>query len=112
MFEGKKNMQKIAVEQRNINSIRIKFNPLMASVAKNIDISLITETKIASTFPVNHFYLNGYNAPYRNDRNTNGGDILVYVRDDIRSRIIECENLPSFFEGMVIELSFILENGH
>ena len=90
-------MQKIVVEQRNINSIRNKFDPLMASVAKNIDILLITETKIASTFPVNHFYLNGYNVPYRNDRNTNGGDILVYVRDDIRSRIIECENLPSSF---------------
>ena len=24
---------------------------------------------------------------------TNGGGILVYIRDDIRSRIIECENL-------------------
>ena len=23
------------------------------------------------------------------------GSILVYVRDDVRSRIIECENLPS-----------------
>ena len=32
--------------------------------------------------------------------------ILVYVRYDIRSRIIECENLPSSFEGLVIELSF------
>ena len=27
---------------------------------------------------------------------------LVYIRDDIRSRIIECENLPSSFEGLVI----------
>ena len=31
---------------------------------------------------------------------------LVYVRDNIRSRVIECENLPSSFEGLVIELSF------
>ena len=31
------------------------------------------------------------------------GGILVYVRDDIRSRITECENS---FEGLVIDLSF------
>ena len=102
-------MQKVVVEERNINSIQIKFNALMVSVAKNIDISLITETKLASTFPVNQSYLNGYNVSYRNDRRTNGGDILVYVRDDIRSRITECENSPSLLEGMVIELSFILK---
>ena len=98
----KKSMHKIVVGQININH-------LMATVSGNIDILMITETKIDSTFPVNQFYLNDYNVPYRNDRNTNGGGILVYIRDDIRSRIIECENLPSSFEGLVIELSFNLK---
>ena len=92
--------------QININSIRNKFDPLMAAVAGNVDILLIIETKIDSISPVNKFYLTGCNAPYINDRNTNGGHILVYVRNYIRSRIIECENLPSSFEGLVIELSF------
>ena len=99
-------MHKIVVGQININSIRNKFDNLMAVVSGNIDILMITETKIDSTVPVNQFYLNGYNVPYRNDRNTNGGGILVYIRDDIRSRITECENLPSSFEGLAIELSF------
>ena len=67
----------------------------MAADAENIDISLITETKIEYTFPVNQFYLNGCNLPYRHDRNNNGGSILVYVRNDIRSRIIESGNFPS-----------------
>ena len=94
-----KNILKIVVGQIKIYSIRNKFDHFMAAVLGNIDILLITETKIDSTFPVNQFYFNGYNVPYRNDRNTNGGGILVYIRDDIRSRIIECENLPSSFEG-------------
>ena len=34
---------------------------------------------------------------------------MGYVRVDIRSLIIECENLPSSFEGLVIELSFNLK---
>ena len=81
----------------------------MAAVAGNIDILLITETKIGSTFPVNQFFLNGCNLPYRHDRNTNGGSILVYVRDGISLRIIDCENLPSLFECLVIVLSFNLK---
>ena len=102
-------MHKIVLGQININSIRNKFDPLVATVAGNIYILLITETKLDSIFPVNQFYLNGYNIPYRQDCKTNGGCILVYVRDDIRSRTIECENLPSSFECLVIEISFILK---
>ena len=34
---------------------------------------------------------------------------VVYVCNNIRSRITECENLPSLFEGLVIELSFNLK---
>ena len=94
-----KNMHKVAVGQININSIRNKFDHLMAAVLGNFDILLITETKIDSTFPANQFYLNGYDVHYRNDGNTNGGGILVYIRNDIRSRITECENLPSSIEG-------------
>ena len=37
----------------------------MAAVVGNIDILSITETKIDSAFPVNQFYLNGYNVPFR-----------------------------------------------
>ena len=102
-------MHKIVVGQININSIWNKFDPLMAAVVGNTDILLITETKIDSTFSVNQFYLNDFNVPHSNDRNTNGGDILGYVRVDIRSFIIECENLPNSFEGLVIELSFNLK---
>ena len=100
-------MHKIVVGQINTNSIRNKFDHLIAAVSGNIDILLIAETKIDSTFHVNKFYLNGYNVPYRNDHNNNGGGILVYICDDIRSRIIEYENLPSSFEGLVIELALI-----
>ena len=92
--------------------IRNKFDCLTAVFSGNIDILFITETKIDSTFPKNLFYLNGCSMHYRHDRNTNGVDISVYVRDDIRSRITDCENLPSSFEGLVMELSFNLKSGY
>ena len=65
----------------NINSIRNKFDPLITTAGGNIEILLITETKIDSTFPINQFHLNGYNMP----------DVpypfWFYVRDDIRSHM-------------------------
>ena len=103
-------MHKIVVGQININSVGNKLDLFMAAVAENIEILLITETKIDSTFSTNQFYINGYNIPYRHDRNTNSSGILAYACNDIRSRIIESENLPSSFEVLVIlELSFNLE---
>ena len=44
-------MHENAVGQININSIRNRFDPLIAAVAGNINILLVTETKIDSTFP-------------------------------------------------------------
>ena len=41
-------MHKIVVGKININSIRNKFDPLMAFVVGNFNILLITETKIDS----------------------------------------------------------------
>ena len=41
----------------NINPIRNKLGPLMAAAAGNIDILLITETKIDSTFLKTNFIL-------------------------------------------------------
>ena len=78
----KKSKRKIVVGQININSIRNKLDPVMAAVAGFIEILFITETKIQSTFCKSQFYLNDQNFPYKNDRHTNGGSILVYVRDD------------------------------
>ena len=103
-------MRKIVVGQININSVGNKLDLFMAAVAENIEILLITETKIDSTFSTNQFYINGCNIPYRHDLNTNSSGILAYARNDIRSRIIESENLPSLFEVLfILELSFNLE---
>ena len=80
-------MHKILVAQVNINTIRNKFDPLMTAVAWNIDILLITETKTDSTFPVNYLIL--MTIIYPTDMTVIVTVLaLVYVRDNIRSRII------------------------
>ena len=67
----------------NINSVRNKFDLLSDIIKNNIDILMISETKLDSSFPNGQFQIHGYSEPYRLDRNGNGGGILVFIREDI-----------------------------
>ena len=67
----------------HINSIRNKFEMLSLSVAQYVDILMLSETKLDITFPSTQVLTNGFPVPRRLDRNSKGGGILLYVRDNI-----------------------------
>ena len=56
---------------------------LTMSVAQYVDILMLSETKLDSTFPSIQFLINGFFVPHRLDRNSKSGGILLYVRDKI-----------------------------
>ena len=56
---------------------------------------MISETKLDSSFPNGQFQIHGYSEPFTFDRNGNGGGILVFIREDI----------PTKLEGFFIELN-------
>ena len=72
----------------NINSIRNKFDPLKFITGNNIDIFLISETKLDDSFPTAQFLIKGFDAPYRFDRNSKGGGLLLYIREDTPPKIL------------------------
>ena len=51
----------------NINSIRNKSEMLSMSVAQYVDILMLSETKLDSTFPSTQFLINGFSVPHRLD---------------------------------------------
>ena len=57
-------------------------------VINNIDVLLVSETKLDDSFPTAQFLLDGFSKPYRLDRCSNGGGLLLYVKDDISSRLL------------------------
>ena len=101
-----KNLGKIILATLNINSIRNKFDQLKLSIMGNIDILVITETKLNDTFPAVNFMIDGFCIPYRMDRNANGGGILIYVREDIPSKELNDHTFPDDIEGVFVELNF------
>ena len=92
-----KNPNRLIIAQLNINSLRNKFDSLVRMLHNNLDILLISETKIDSSFPTAQFQIEGYTT-YRLDRNANGGGILLYIREDIPSTLLNFDmSIESFF---------------
>ena len=79
---------KLILSHVNINSIRNKFDALSYIIGNNIDIILISETKIDDTFSRAQLFIKGFSASYRQDRNRLGGGVLLFVREDVPSRIL------------------------
>ena len=51
--------------------------------------------------------MKGFAEPFRLDRNRNGGGVMIYIRDDIPSRLLLKHVFPSDIEGLYIELNFM-----
>ena len=81
-----KNVNNVNIGSLNINSLAPKFEQLREIIGNNLDILTIQETKLDSSFPTQQFSLDGFSAPYRLDRNRDGGGVLIYVREDIPSK--------------------------
>ena len=62
----------VVIAQLNINSIRNKFDQLVNIIQGNVDILVIIETKLDSTFPVSQILIGGFSVPYRLNKNNNG----------------------------------------
>ena len=83
-----KNLNRVIISQININSLRNKTELLLEADLGNIDILMVSETKIDMSFPTSQFVIQGFAAPFRLDRTNTGGGILVCVRDDIPSKFL------------------------
>ena len=58
----------------------------MSFISSNLDILMISETKIDNTFPDSQFLIKGFSVPYRHDRTAKGGGIFLYIWEDIPSK--------------------------
>ena len=63
---------------------------------------VISDTKLDESFPNGQFIIPGYALPCRLDRNQFGGGIMVFVREDIPSRVL---SLNKSIESLFIELN-------
>ena len=84
-----KNNDRLIVGHLNINFIENKFGALVSLVKDKPDIIMVSETKIDESFPERQFIIEGYSSPFGRDRNSHGGGLLFYIRDDIPCKEIK-----------------------
>ena len=70
----------------------------------NVDVLVISETKLDDSFPAGQFKIPGFASPFRLDRNQNGGGIIVFVRENIPVKYLSSEDKP--IEAFFFELNF------
>ena len=97
------NTNKLVFAHININSLRNTFELLVDQVKGNIDVLMIFETKIDDSSLLGNFLTCRFSKPYRLDRDSLGGGILLYVREDIPTNLTEVETKP--IEGFYVELN-------
>ena len=91
------------VAHLKINSLRNKFDSLISQMTGSIDILMMSETKLDDSFPIAQFIMEGFRVPYRVKRNGNGGGIMLFVREDIPTKLLSVENSPT--EAFFIEIN-------
>ena len=103
-----KNPNRLICAHLNINSVRNKFDLLSDIIKNNFNILMISETKLDISFPNGQFQIHGYPESYRLDRNGNRGGILVFIREDILTKLIDSQMKV---EGFFIELNLRRKSG-
>ena len=98
----KRNISRLIIGQLNINSLRNEFESLVQHVSGNIDILVVSETKLDNSFPVSQFLMDGYSPPFRLDRDNIGGGIMLFVREDMQCKLLSVENHP--MEAFYVEI--------
>ena len=96
------NPKNIIIGHLNINSLRNKIDFTRILFGKNIDILLLSETKLDQSFPERQFSIDGFRT-FRKDRNQNGGGLIIYVNQDLACKVIDLNIINT--EYISIELT-------
>ena len=100
-----KTSNKVIIGYININSLRNKFELLTEMVRDKVDLLMISKTKLDSSFPNAQFYMKSFSKPYGLDRTSKGGGIILYVREDVPSKLINSSCIDHDKEYFFVELN-------
>ena len=70
------------------------------------DILITTETRLDDTYPISQFHVNRCSMLYRLGRNRNGRGVIIYVREDISSKVLRKHLFSNDVEEIFVETDF------
>ena len=88
------NLSKLVSTHLNISPIRNKLELLPEQVRGNVDVLMVCETKIDDSFPIGNFLIHRFSPQHRLDRDSKVGGIMLCIREDIPSNLLETDKEP------------------
>ena len=73
-------------------------------IGNKTDILLKSETMLDDKFPLSHF-LEGFTSPYKLDRTEHGGGLMLFIREDIPSKLLPNVNPSGKIENIFFEIN-------
>ena len=93
-FIRKDNLNKLIIAHLNKSSVRNKFDFLVDKIKGNVNIMMVSKTKLDNTFPSGQFLIDVFNEPIRLDRTKNSKGILLFIREDVPTKLLTFEAPP------------------
>ena len=75
-------------------------------MSKYVHLLVITETRLDDSLLTSKFLVIEFSVSCRLGRNRNGDGIMIFIRDDIPSRLLTKHVFPDDIEGLFLELNF------
>ena len=100
------NINRVIIGHLNVNFFASKLDAIKTFIPGNLDVMICGETKLDVSYPTAQLLINGFRRPFRLDRNSHGGGLLIYVRSDIPCKQLFNHEFSDNIEGMFIELNF------
>ena len=97
------NINETVVPHLSMNSLRNRFDSLTGQITGNVDILMVSVTKLDESFPIDQFTIEDFGALCKVDRNANGAGIILFVWEDIPTKLLSVENSPT--EAFFIEIN-------
>ena len=89
----------------NIISLRYKFDSLKCLVKDKIDLLVVTETKLEESFPSTQFSIDGFSKLVRLDRTSQGGGIIIFIRENISHKVLEKMSSDTDDDSIFMEIT-------
>ena len=78
---------------------------LVSSIGVNVDMLMISETKLDESFPLSQFLMAGFENPIPFDRSSSGGGIMLYIREGIPFKLLKSSGLSANTEAFLVEMN-------
>ena len=98
------NLNRIIIGHINVNSFRNELDSMKNIIPGDIDDMVIGDSKLDDSYPTTHLLIEEFPEPYRFDRNSSGGGLLIYVRENMPSKQLFSHLIPPDIAGMFIWL--------